>query len=417
MNDKIKCPNCGHHFDVEEALAGKLEAQYKADYEKKVAEQADKFNAERKVLEKEMEDFEAKKAKENELFKEKLSQGLEKEKEKIRLQTQESFEQHIKSLTEENDKKKEENKALRAMEVDLLKRENELKEKAEEMQIALQKEMFEKQREIEDKAREKEKEPFSMREKEFHKQLEDQKKLIDEMKRKAEQGSMQMQGEVQELALEELLRSTYPYDDITEVSKGVRGADCIQMVKNDLQQLCGSIVYESKRTKTFGGDWIDKLKQDQVSSKADLAILVTDVFPKDMDRFGEKDGVYICGFHEVKSVSYVLREMVLKTHSVKSANENKGDKMELLYSYLTSNEFVQNIQRIVENYDGMQSQLNSEKKAMHKIWASREKQMWVVQENISSLFGSIKGIAGNALSTSSVLELGNYQGDDTEEDD
>ena len=189
------------------------------------------------------------------------------------------------------------------------------------------------------------------------------------------------------------------------------------MVKNDLQQLCGSIVYESKRTKTFGGDWIDKLKQDQVSSKADLAILVTDVFPKDMDRFGEKDGVYICGFHEVKSVSYVLREMVLKTHSVKSANENKGDKMELLYSYLTSNEFVQNIQRIVENYDGMQSQLNSEKKAMHKIWASREKQMWVVQENISSLFGSIKGIAGNALSTSSVLELGNYQGDDTEEDD
>ena len=246
-----------------------------------------------------------------------MSQGLEKEKEKIRLQTQESFEQHIKSLTEENDKKKEENKALRAMEVDLLKRENELKEKAEEMQIALQKEMFEKQREIEDKAREKEKEAFSMREKEFHKQLEDQKKLIDEMKRKAEQGSMQMQGEVQELALEELLRSTYPYDDITEVSKGVRGADCIQMVKNDLQQLCGSIVYESKRTKTFGGDWIDKLKQDQVSSKADLAILVTDVFPKDMDRFGEKDGVYICGFHEVKSVSYVLREMVLKTHSVK----------------------------------------------------------------------------------------------------
>jgi hypothetical protein len=225
------------------------------------------------------------------------------------------------------------------------------------------------------------------------------------MKRKAEQGSMQMQGEVQELALEELLMSTYPFDSIEEVSKGVRGADCIQTVVNKRQQSCGSIVYESKRTKDFGGNWIDKLKQDQIQCKADIAVLVTETFPKGMDRFGEKDGVWICGFHEVKSLSFVLREMLIKTQSVKSAEENKGDKMELLYSYLTSNEFVQNIQRIVENYDGMQSQLNSEKKAMHKIWATREKQMWVVQENISSLFGSIKGIAGNALETSAVLQL------------
>jgi hypothetical protein len=131
--------------------------------------------------------------------------------------------------------------------------------------------------------------------------------------------------------------------------------------------------------------------------------------PSDMDRFGEKDGVWICGFHEVKSLSFVLREMLIKTHSVKLTEENKGDKMELLYTYLTSNEFVQNIKRIVENYDGMIDQLNSEKKAMHKIWASREKQIWVVQENISALFGSIKGIAGKELETSNVLELPDKQ--------
>jgi len=145
-----------------------------------------------------------------------------------------------------------------------------------------------------------------------------------------------------------------------------------------MQQECGSIVYESKRTKAFAGDWIGKLKQDMVTAKADIAVIVTETMPSDMDRFGEKDGV---------------------------SEENKGDKMELLYNYLTSNEFVQNIQRIVENYDGMINQLNSEKKAMHKIWAQREKSIWVVQENIGSLFGSIKGIAGNALSTSNVLEL------------
>jgi len=405
MTDKIKCPNCGHEFDVEEALSGKLEAHFKAEYERKVAEQAKKFNEERKTLEKEKEEFEQKKEKENELFKEKLEQRLEKESEKIQKQTQENFEQQLKSLQEENEKKKEENRALKAQEIDLLKRENQLKEKAEELELKIEKQLLEKQKEIEDKARAKERESFELEKVKLLKQIEDNKKLAEEMKRKAEQGSMQLQGEVQELALEDLLTKTYPFDEIAEVPKGVRGADCIQTVINSLQQNCGSIVYESKRTKNFSNDWIDKLKQDQIKCKADIAIIVTETFPSDMDRFGEKDGVWICGFHEVKSVSFVLREMLLKTQSVKSSDENKGDKMELLYNYLTSNEFVQNIKRIVENYDAMIQQLNSEKKATMKMWSMREKQIWVVQENISALFGSIKGIAGKELETSSVLEL------------
>ncbi|MBN1253612.1 MAG: DUF2130 domain-containing protein [Bacteroidales bacterium] len=407
MTDKIKCPNCGYNFDVEEAISGKLEAKFKAEYEKKVSEQAVKFNSERINLEKEKEEFEKKKERENELFKEKLEQRLSKETEKIETQTKEIFEQQLKALQLENEKKKAENRELKAQEIDLLKRENELKEKAEELQLNLQKQLLESQKEIEEKGRSKEREVMVLKEKEYQKQLNDQKKLIDEMKRKAEQGSMQMQGEVQELAIEELLKNTYPFDNIDEVSKGVRGADCIQTVINSLQQTCGSIVYESKRTKSFSNDWIDKLKQDQIQCKADIAVIVTETFPNGMERFGEKNGVWICGFHEVKSVSFVLREMLIKTQSVKSSDENKGDKMELLYAYLTSNEFVQNIKRIVENYDGMIHQLNSEKKAMYKIWASREKQIWVVQENISALFGSIKGIAGKELETSSVLELPN----------
>lgn len=405
MIDKIKCPNCGHEFDVEEALSGRLEAHFKAEYERKVGEQAAKFNAERQVLAQEIEAFEQKKEKENELFKQKLDKQLLKEKEAILKQTQENFEQQLKALTEENERKKEENRALKMAELDLLKRENELKEKAEELQLAVDKKMLEKQHEIEEKARLKERESFELEKIKLLKQIDDNKKLAEEMKRKAEQGSMQMQGEVQELALENLLASSYPFDIISEVGKGIRGADCIQTVRNTTQQLCGSIVYESKRTKNFAGDWIDKLKQDQINCKADIAVLVTETMPSDMERFGEKDGVWICGFHEVKSLSFVLRQMLIKTQAVKSAEENKGDKMELLYNYLTSNEFVQNIQRIVENYDSMINQLNSEKKAMNKIWAQREKSIWVVQENIGSLFGSIKGIAGNALSTSNVLEL------------
>lgn len=375
MNNKITCPNCGHSFDVEEALSGKLEAHFKAEYERKVSEQAEKFNSEKKKLEDERNKLAEQKEKQDELLKKELSKALEHERKKIEKATSEAYEEQLKSLQEENEKRKSENKALREKEVALMRQEAELKEKQEELNLQMEKQILEKQKEIEDKARAKERESFELERIKLLKQIDDNKKLAEEMKRKAEQGSMQLQGEVQELALEDLLSKSYPFDKVHEVPKGVRGADCIQTVINSMQQECGSIVYESKRTKNFANDWIEKLKQDQISCKADLAVIVTETMPSDMERFGEKDGVWICGFHEVKSLSFVLREMLIKTQSVKISQENKGDKMELLYTYLTSNEFVQNIKRIVENYDAMIDQLNSEKKAMLKIWASREKQI------------------------------------------
>ena len=405
MNDKIKCPNCSHEFDVEEALSGQLQAQYKEEYEQKIAEQAAKFNAKRKELEEEREEFEKKKEKENELFKERLAQKLEVESQKIAKETQEAFELQLKSIQEENAKRKEENRQLKAQEVDLLKREKDLKEQQEELQLTMEKKMLEKQSAIEEKARAKEREASMLKEKEYQKQLEDQKKLIEEMKRKAEQGSMQMQGEVQELALEELLRHNFPFDDISEVPKGINGADVIQEVVNSRQDICGTIVYESKRTKNFDVKWIEKLKQDQIRVKGDLAVLVTETLPKGMDRFDYKEGIWICHFNEVRSLTKVLREMLIKTQSVKVVQENKGDKMELLYSYLTSNDFAQKVKRIVENYDSMIVQLNKEKNMMTRLWHERGKQIEVVQENINALFGDIRGIAGNAIDSDVLLEL------------
>jgi len=405
MSDKIKCPNCGHSFDVEEALSGKLEAHFKAEYEKKVAQQAAVFNAEKKKLDQERDALNKLKENQDELLKKEVSKLLQAETLKIEQSTQETYQEKLKSLQEENDKRKLENKTLKQKEVDLMRQEADLKEKAEDLDLFVEKQMLEKQKEIEDKARLKERESFELEKIKLLKQIDDNKKLAEEMKRKAEQGSMQMQGEVQELALEDLLTKSYPFDRIQEVPKGVRGADCIQLVINSLQQECGTIVYESKRTKNFTNEWINKLKQDQVTCKADIAVIVTETMPNDMERFGERDGVWICSFNEVKSLSFVLREMLIRTNSVKVSQENKGEKMEVLYTYLTSNEFVQNIKRIVENYDGMIDQLNSEKKAMYKIWASREKQIWVVQENISTLFGAIEGIAGKELNTTNVLQL------------
>ena len=409
MTNTIKCPNCGHSFNVEKALSGELEAHIKAEYEEKAAKQAERLNAEKREIEEAKKQLREQKEKQDELIKSELAKVLELEKKKIEASTQESFEERLKELQKENEQRKAENRTLKQKEVELMRQEASLKEEREELELKIEKQLLEKQQEIEDKARAKERESFELEKIKLLKQIDDNKKLAEAMKKKAEQGSMQLQGEVQELAIEKLLAVSYPFDIIKEVPKGVRGADSIQTVINSQQQECGTIVYESKNTKSFANNWIDKLKQDQITCKADIAVLVTQSMPSDMDRFGEKDGVWICGYHELKSLSFVLREMLIKTHTVKTAEENKGDKMELLYNYLTGNEFVQNIKRIVENYDGMINQLNSEKKAMYKIWASREKQIWVVQENISALFGSIKGIAGKEIDTANVLQLSDRQ--------
>jgi hypothetical protein len=228
----------------------------------------------------------------------------------------------------------------------------------------------------------------------MEKQLDDQKKLIEEMKRKAEQGSMQLQGEVQEIILEELLRATFPFDMINEVGKGVRGADCVQTVRNSFGQECGRIIYESKRTKEFSQDWIEKLKKDMRSIGVDVAVIVSQCYPKGMDCFGERDGVWICSFEEVKAVAYVLRDGLLKLSAMTRSQENKGDKMHLLYDYLTGSEFNEQWKAVREGFMSMRMSIQRERDAMEKLWKSREKQLEKVLLNAAYIRGSIEGIAG-----------------------
>ncbi|MDP2854824.1 MAG: DUF2130 domain-containing protein [Smithellaceae bacterium] len=279
MNNKIKCPNCGHSFDVEKAISGQLEAHFKSEYEKKIAEQSEVFNQEKKKLEEEKQNLQKQKDKQDEILKAELAKILDQEKEKIEKTALETYAEKIKSLQEENEKRKSENKSLKEKEVALLRLENDLREKQEDIGLQVEKQILERQKEIEDKARAKERAGFEFEKIKLLKQIDDNKKLAEEMKRKAEQGSMQLQGEVQELALEELLSKTYLFDRILEVPKGVRGADTIQIVINSMQQECGSIVYESKRTKNYSNDWIDKLKQDLIKCKGDIAVLVTEAYP------------------------------------------------------------------------------------------------------------------------------------------
>jgi hypothetical protein len=339
----------------------------------------------------------------------KFDKQIVEEKKKMQLETEAVIRKSITSdfenklyLLEQNNKESQEKlKQARERELEFLKKQQALQQKENEIELQLQKMLLEERSKLADIIRKEEAERSALKETEFtlklkekDEQIEAQRKLAEEMRRKAEQGSMQTQGEVQELLLEELLISSFPFDIIAPVGKGVRGADCIQTVRNNFGQECGKIIFESKRTKDFSNDWIEKLKADMRSQLADVAVIVTHAFPKDMDKFGEKEGVWICSFAEVKPVVQMLRDGIIKISSALKSQENRGDKMHLLYNYLTSREFAEQWQAIREGFLSMKISIQRERDAMEKLWKQREKQLEKVLLNAAHVRGSIEGISG-----------------------
>lgn len=317
-----------------------------------------------------------------------FSETLRTEKHRIQIKADESLKElmQTKTLMEQLKREKEEMRDTVGLE-----KEREFSEKlrTEKMKIQIQAE-----------------ESSAFKINELKKQLEDQKKLAEEMRRKAEQGSMQLQGEVQELAIEEWLRMQFPLDTIDEVKKGVNGADCVQIVHTHTRQNCGKICYESKRTKNFGGDWIAKLKEDTFRSGANVGVLVTQVYPREMDRMGLIEGVWVCSFEEFKGLCTVIREGIIQVSTAMATQENKGDKMVMLYDFLTGNEFRSQVEAIVIGFNELQNGLDYEKRSLQRIWAERQKQIDKVIKNTVGMYGSIKGIAGNAIQEIQALELG-----------
>jgi hypothetical protein len=406
----IKCPNCNYEFPLEEALNDELK---------------EAIEKEKQELRQKMTDH--LKKKDEELLRKEAEWKTQQEKREKEIQFQietnlrknitADFENQLRLLEQNNKDNEEKLKQARLKEADFFRKEQELKNKEAEIDITVQKQLQKDREKLtedirrieEQKVATKETE-FQMRLKELEKQLDDQKKLADEMRRKAEQGSMQLQGEVQELALEEMLATAFPFDVISEVGKGVRGADCIQTVRNNFGQECGKIIYESKRTENFGADWIEKLKADMRSLGADVAIIVTKTMPKGMERFGEKEGVWICSFNEIKAVAYMLRDGILKIFNASKNQENKGDKMHMLYDYLTSNEFASQWNAIREGFMSMRLSIQKERDAMERLWKAREKQLEKVLLNAAQVRGSIEGISGLDSVDLNLLEAG-----DTEE--
>lgn len=403
-NSTIQCPNCKHEFPIENALSQKIEDDIRGKYIKRYNEDKLKLESEKAQLAKESEQLKLMAENQDRVLEDKLrlakTQLQEEALKKAASEMQVQMEMLNKELTEKSHKLKE----SQIKELELMQKEKQIKEREESLKLDMEKQMLERQKEIEDRVKKMESERTDLKIRELEKKLSDQVELAETMRRKAEQGSMQLQGEVMELALEELLRSTFPFDTIEEVAKGTKGADCVQVVRNNLAQLCGKIIYESKRTKAFTNEWIEKLKMDMRSQQADIAVIVTEVLPKDMESFGFKDGVWICRFSEVKALAFLLRDSLVKISSAQISQENKGDKMQLLYDYLTGTEFRQNIEAVMEGFVSLKDSITREKIQMEKIWKEREKQLDKVLLNTSQFYGSIKGIAGNAIGDIKLLE-------------
>ncbi len=422
------CPKCQAPINVNEALYKQIErenqsrflAQQKA-FEKEVNEKRAQYQSHFKALEQKEEALKERAKEQQAQFDEAVKQAsalaLQDERAKIIEEARKNafLEQQkgLELLQKELDEKSKQVQELhqKEAEIERLKREN------NEAESRLKAENEKKLNEKLDLEREKiEKALHEKNELKFKQQEEQLEMLRNELKnaqRKAELSSQQFQGEVQELAIEEFLRQKFPLDCIEEIKKGQRGGDCIQVVHTREFQNCGKIYYESKRTKEFQKAWVEKLKSDMREIGADVGVIVSEALPKEMERMGLFEGVWVCSFEEFKGLSAVLREGVIQVGLAKKSQENKGDKVDLLYHYLTSSEFSMQVNAIIEGFEQLRADLEKEKNAMARIWKSREKQMEKVFEGTINMYGSIKGIVGNAIGQVKALELG-YDGEDLE---
>ena len=407
--EKINCPNCNHEIDVQDILSHQLEEKIKRDYHAKLNAEKLKYEEQSKSLDEEKRAFKEEKKKEAELFQEKVDAKLKDEKKLLEAKVKAKLEEEQagqlselqKELGEKSQKLQEFNKTK--AEIEKLKREKD--ELKDEVEAKAQKNLTLKLEEEKEKIRKSEQEKNELALKELQMKLDAQKKLTEEMQRKQGQGSMQMQGEVQEIAIEEWLASNFPLDTIEEIKKGARGADCLQIVHTRSAQNCGSIYYESKRTKDYQPSWIEKFKKDIREKDANIGVIITEAMPSDMERMGMKDGVWICTYEEFKGLCHVLRETIIQVNNTLASQENKGDKMEMLYTYLTSNTFRMQVEAIVEGFSQMKADLDTEKRSMQRIWKQREKQIDKVITNTIDMYGSVKGIAGSAVQEVQALEL------------
>jgi len=442
----IKCPSCGYEIPISQALSaqirGELESSLKADHEARLQRAvAEAEQRARGTLDIELADLKAQiaeRAKQaqdaaaRELELRRKARALEEQQaaqaEQIRAQVEEAMRKEaaeriakattdaetrvreqttlqIKELEQDLAAQREKARLAQEVELELRKEKTALEGRARELDLEVARRLDAAKAELETAIRKNAAEEQDLKLKEKEKQIADLRAALEDAKRRSELGSQELQGEVLELDIQAALERQFPADRIEPVLKGARGADIQQRVRNDRLEDCGLILWETKNAKNWAPAWIDKLKQDQRAAGAAAAVLVSVALPEAIEGFGRIDGIWVAGLKTWPALAVALREQLIQVAYVRAASEGKNEKMELLYEYLSGNEFRQRVEAIVEAFEAMQSQLNRERRAMEKQWAEREKQIQRVIGSTSAMYGALQGIVGGGLAPIPALEL------------
>ena len=405
-DEQIVCPKCTHHFPLSESISRQTIERYESEFDEAVTAQKKELEV---IIEKEAERKIAKQfAGQIALLQEKLQDSKIAEEDAKNLIAKAQIEAKARALQEfENEKKAfadellEKNNKInefRAQEIELRKQKRAMEEQQANIEIELQRKLEEERTKMIGQISATETARFSMIEAEYKKKIEDAQKANEDLRRKLDQGSQQLQGEVLELELENVLTSSFLHDQIEEVKKGQRGADVLHTVRTTNGIQCGKIIWEAKRAENWTEKWVHKLKDDQQEAKADIAVLVTTVMPKGADEVILRVGdVWVISPHVIKPVAEMLREVLLEANKLKIINTGRNEKMELLYNYLSSAQFSQKIRTMLEAFESMQNDLEAEKRAMQRIWAKRQTQIERVTNTMTTVVGELQGIAHEAL--------------------
>ncbi|MEM7358467.1 MAG: DUF2130 domain-containing protein [Pseudomonadota bacterium] len=392
------CPNCGVNIDVNELLYHQLEEQARQKYQQQLSAEQAKIKQQQEAVALQQQEI-------SKTVNEQLAQVLGEEKARLKQQLEQEQADGIKALQAELADKSQKVVALNKAQLDIERLKREKQSLRSEIELDVEKKFNQQLASESDKIKQQLQSHAELKIAEREQVINQLKQQLNDAQRQAEQGSMQLQGEVQELAIEAWLKQSFPLDDIEEIKKGAMGADTLQVINTSHRQACGRIYYESKRTKSFQPSWIEKFKTDIQSKGADVGVLVTQTMPDNMQTLGQIDGVWVCTFDEFKNLSQVLRQSLIQIDQALVVQENKGDKMGMLYDFLTGAEFRMQIEAIVEGFTQLKSDLDSEKRAMQGIWKKREKQIERVLQNTNFMYNSVKGIAGSAVQSISLLEL------------
>jgi len=408
----ITCPSCHTEIKLTESLAAPLLETTKREFEKRLAQKdADVAKRESTMREKEEALNKAK-----ETLEEQVSEKLKLERVKIvaeeakkaKLTMANDLEQKSKELHELQDVLKQRDEKLaeaQKAQVDLLRKQRELDDAKRELELTVEKRVQEGLTATRDQAKKEAEEALKFKVQEKEQTITAMQKQIEELKRKAEQGSQQLQGEVQELELEALLTTKFPLDQIVPVPKGEHGGDVLQRVFGPLGQSCGTLLWESKRTKNWSDGWLTKLREDQRAAKAEIAIILSHALPKEVESFEFIDGVWVIHPKVALPVAFMLRHSLIEISIARQASEGQQTKMEMVYQYLMGPRFRQRVQAIVEGFSSLQEDLDKERKVIIKQWAKREEQIDRVMHATVGMYGDLQGIAGKTLQEIDGLEL------------